>query len=77
MMHPFDQPYPDAANDTQSRQNELWMKIQFDAHDDGIDLTSLPFAKEAIESIAKLAENKVDVGKFGFREAKRIDVHTQ
>lgn len=76
-MYPFGQPYPDASNDTQSWQNELWMKIQRDAHEDEIDLTVLPFAKEAIASIAELAVKQIDTKQFGFQGAKRIDVHTQ
>lgn len=53
------------------------MKIQRDAHEDDIDLTVLPFAKEAIGSIAELAVNQVDTKQFTFQGAKRIDVHTQ
>lgn len=76
-MYPFGQPYPEASNGAQSRQNDIWTKIQLDAHNDAIDLTALPFAREAIGSIAALAEDKVDVSKLDFRGAKRIDVHTQ
>jgi len=76
-MYPFGQPYPNASNDTQSRQNELWMNIQRDAHEDKIDLTVLPFAEQAVGSIAELAVKQVDTKQFGFQGAKRIDVHTQ
>ena len=75
-MYPFGQPFPEASNGTQSQQNEIWKKIQQDAHSDGIDLTALPFAKEAIESIAALAGEKLEVGGERFT-GRRIDVHTQ
>ncbi|USP82841.1 hypothetical protein yc1106_10115 [Curvularia clavata] len=74
-MYPFGQPFPEASNGTQSQQNEIWKQIQHDAHSDGIDLTALPFAKEAIGSIAALASEKVELGAGAFN-GRRIDVHT-
>lgn len=53
------------------------MQIQYEAYVDGIDLTVLPFAKEAIASIASLASNVVDMQEFDFSTSKRIDTHTQ
>jgi hypothetical protein len=53
------------------------MQIQYEAYVDGIDLSVLPFAKEAIASIATLASSKVDMKEFDFSTAKRVDTHTQ
>ena len=53
------------------------MQIQYEAHVDGIDLTVLPFAKEAIASIASLASSMVNVKEFDFSTSKRVDTHTQ
>lgn len=75
-MYPFGQPFPEASNGVQSQQNEIWKKIQHDAHSDGIDLTALPFAKEAIGSIAALAGEKVELSGERFN-GRRVDVHTQ
>lgn len=52
-------------------------QIQHDAYVDGIDLTVLPFAQEAIASIAALAKHAADPATFQFSNAKRIDTHTQ
>lgn len=57
--------------------NTLWKQIQHDAFVDGIDLTVLPFAKEALASISALAADTVDISAFDFSNAKRIDTHTQ
>jgi len=57
--------------------NTLWKQIQHEANVDGIDLTVLPFAKEALESLTALAENTVETAAFDFSTAKRIDTHTQ
>lgn len=73
-MYPFGHP---STNDTRYREKELWLKIQQDAYLDGIDLTTLPFAKDAVASIVALAGDKVDVAKFGFEGVKRVDLHTQ
>jgi len=73
-MYPFGHP---STNDTRYREKELWLKIQNDAYLDNIDLTTVPFAKDAIASIVALAGDKVDVGKFGLEGANRVDVHTQ
>ncbi|EOA85626.1 hypothetical protein ACJQWK_10454 [Exserohilum turcicum] len=79
-IYPFPQPYPVAFSDTQVRKNEIWSRIQREAHADGIDLTVLPFAKNAIASIVALEGDKVDVNALGFaesgREMRRVDVHT-
>ncbi|KAK1910919.1 hypothetical protein P3342_011521 [Pyrenophora teres f. teres] len=56
--------------------NTLWKQIQHEAYVDGIDLTVLPFAKEALESITALATNTVDASAFDFSDSKRIDTHT-
>ena len=53
------------------------MQIQYDAYVDGIDLTVLPFAKEAIASITSLASNAVDMQEFDFSTSRRVDTHTQ
>ncbi|KAF1947197.1 amidohydrolase 2 [Clathrospora elynae] len=54
----------------------LWKRIQHAAYRDAIDLTSLPFAEEAIRSIAALSTNLTDTSTFDFEHATRIDTHT-
>ncbi|EDU50368.1 amidohydrolase 2 [Pyrenophora tritici-repentis Pt-1C-BFP] len=56
--------------------NTLWKQIQHESYVDGIDLTVLPFAKEALESITALATSTVNTSSFDFAYAKRIDTHT-
>ena len=75
--YPYGKPYPTPSNGTQHDENKLWMQIQYEAYVDGIDLTVLPFAKEAIASITSLASNSVDVQEFDFSTSRRVDTHTQ
>jgi hypothetical protein len=75
--YPYGKPYPAPSNGTQHDENKLWMQIQYEAYVDGIDLTVLPFAEEAIASIAALASERVDTKSFDFSTSKRVDTHTQ
>ncbi|KAI4692631.1 hypothetical protein J4E81_007047, partial [Alternaria sp. BMP 2799] len=74
--YPYDKPYSTPSNGTQHDENKLWMQIQYEAYVDGIDLTVLPFAEEAIASIASLASSMVNVKEFDFSTSKRVDTHT-
>ena len=75
--YPYGKPYPTPSNGTQHDENKLWMQIQYEAYVDGIDLSVLPFAKEAIASIATLEGSKVNMKEFDFSTARRVDTHTQ
>ncbi|KAI4637453.1 hypothetical protein J4E83_000269 [Alternaria metachromatica] len=76
MAYPYGKPYSTPSNGTQHDENKIWMQIQYEAYVDGIDLTVLPFAKEAIASIASLASSMVNVKEFDFSTSKRVDTHT-
>ncbi|KAL1797015.1 hypothetical protein ACET3X_005555 [Alternaria dauci] len=74
--YPYGKPYLTPSNDIQHDENKLWVQIQYEAYVDGIDLTVLPFAKDAIASIASLASNVVDLQDFDFSTSTRVDTHT-
>ncbi|KAF1838528.1 hypothetical protein BDW02DRAFT_564892 [Decorospora gaudefroyi] len=79
-MNPFTSPYGTyetmPTNKAQFEEQILWLQVQYEAFVDGIDLTVLPFAQEAIADIASLASNPVDTTTFNFTKATRIDTHT-
>ncbi|KAF2131824.1 hypothetical protein P153DRAFT_364312 [Dothidotthia symphoricarpi CBS 119687] len=51
-------------------------RIKSDAVRDSIDLISLPFYEEALESIAALSGHVIDIRTLNFTNATRIDTHT-
>lgn len=61
---------------TTSNTAELLARIETNAHRDSIDLTILPFHKEALDSIAALSTSVSNTPSFDFSNASRIDTHT-
>ena len=69
---------PDNLTAASPSEQQLWTRIQQDALTDGIDFSVLPFAQEALRSIADLERTVANALKsnFSFENAKKVDTHT-